>query len=207
MSIQEKIDNARKRKEEERQRLIEQRKSKRSASTQGHFFKPTAMNADLDDLHLSRVQHDSETKVIKTGKQTSKPFFNRRMRNSSQNPPTEKNNDGKDTRIGRGSVNAPKPTQSQAFNTIDKIQEEGVATATNHKKSYPLAPKMPKSYQHGNSRTSIKKSTSKLPMGHSDVTNSTSLSTVGPAKNLPQNEVIVEFDPLTESQKNILLHP
>ena len=71
--------------------------------------------------------------------------------------------------------------------------------AINGKKGgYPLAPKMPKSLQ-GNSRTSIKKSTSKLPIGNSDVTNSTSLSTVGPVKNLPQNEVIVEFDPLTES--------
>jgi hypothetical protein len=204
LSIQEKIENARKRKDEERQRLIEQRKSKRSASTQGHFFKPTAMNADLDDL---RMQHDSETKVIKTGKQTSKPFFNRRLRNSSQNPPTDTNNDARETRIGRGSVNAPKPSQSQAFNTIDKIQEEGAAIGTNHKKTYPLAPKMPKSYQHGNSRTSIKKSTSKLPIGNSDVTNSTSLSTVGPVKNVAQNEVIVEFDPLTESQKNILLNP
>ena len=123
LSIQEKIDNARKRKEEERQRLVEQRKNKRSASTQGHFFKPAAMNADLEDLNMSKMQHDnSETKVIKTGKQTSKPFFNRRLRNSSQNPPTDNNGEARESsRIGRGSVNVPKPTQSQAFNTIDKI--------------------------------------------------------------------------------------
>lgn len=57
---------------------------------------------------------------------------------------------------------------------------------------------MPKSY--GNPKTSIKKSNSKLPIHNTDVTNSTSLSNLtGGVKNAALNDVIVEFDPLTES--------
>ncbi len=49
-SIQDKIENARKRKEEERKRLIEMRKNKRSSSTQGRFFQPGGLNKDLEDF-------------------------------------------------------------------------------------------------------------------------------------------------------------
>lgn len=68
-----------------------------------------------------------------------------------------------------------------------------------------MAPKVPRNY--GNPRTTtVKKSNAKLPLGNTEVTNSTSLSNItGAARNAAQNDVIVEFDPLTESQRDILL--
>lgn len=103
-TIQDKIENARRRKEAERNRLLELKKSKRSSSTQGRFFQP-GMNKDLEEFQLTK-DTDDEPRIVKTGKQTSKPFFSRRLRNSSQSYGAGKMNDRADgTKIGTGTSN------------------------------------------------------------------------------------------------------
>jgi hypothetical protein len=81
----------------------------------------------------------------------------------------------------------------KTFNTIDK-PDNNESTV---KKSFPLAPKLPKNYGHPKS-TNLKGSSTKAQFNNADNTDQS-------IKTTTQNDVIVEFDPLTESQRDILL--